>query len=162
MIGVQRHDTFEQVLQAITELGSDSIVVFRHNNDAKFKLRLSYQQRWQKIILGAVKQSKRAWLPTLTIARDWQELLSIISTGNFSCKLLLDSSGNYSLNYLLNRNHSLKTICLINGSSCGFSIDELADLQTLGAIPINLGGNTLRAGTATIFATGFVNFCRHR
>lgn len=162
MIGVQKHDSFERVLQAITELGSDAIVVFRHNNDAKFKLRLSYQQRWQKIILGAVKQSKRAWLPSLTIAKDWQELLSIISTGKFSCKLLLDSSGNHSLDYLLDRNHSLKTICLINGSSCGFSTNELTDLQTLGAIPITLGTKTLRAETATIFATGFVNFCRHR
>lgn len=160
VVGVQMQDTFERVLQALTELGSDSIVVFRHNNDAKFKLRLTHQQRWQKIIVGAIKQSKRAWLPSLTIAKDWVELLKIINTGDFSCKLLLDRSGNYSLDYLLDRNYP-KTICLISGSSCGFSTDELADLQTSGAIPINLGTNTLRAETAIIFATGFVNFCRH-
>ena len=160
VIGIQRQDTFERVLQAVTELGSDSIVVFRHNNDAKFKLRLTCQQRWQKIIVGAVKQSKRAWLPSLTIANDWSELLEIINREDFACKLLLDSSGNHSLDYLLDQDCP-KTICLISGSSCGFSTDELADLQTLGTITINLGTNTLRAETAIIFATGFVNFCRH-
>ena len=156
VIGVQMLDTFERILRSITELIIDSIVVFRHNNYARFKLRSSSRQRWRKIILGATKQSKRAWLPSLTITSNWQDLLQIINDGNFSCKLLLDSNGRDSLNYFLDRNRP-RTVCLINGSSCGFRADELANLKAIGAIPLNLGGNILRAETAIVLATGFVN-----
>ena len=155
IIGVQQSGDFNDVLRSLTELGVNSIHVFRHAKDALFKLQKGHGKRWQRIMLNACKQAKRAWLPRLVLLQSWQEVLLTLQ-GDFACRYVLDKSGDKNLAEVAEKK-SANRVCFVAGSSCGFSEEELDDLQKLNTSIVNLGSNTLQAKTAVVFFAGFLS-----
>ncbi|MDE3269853.1 MAG: RsmE family RNA methyltransferase [Pseudomonadota bacterium] len=151
-LAIQQPNVFSEVLRSLVELGVDRFALFRHQRDALFKLRR--QEHWQKIILNACKQAKRAWLPDVTLLHTWQALLDYVR--NYDC-VVLDKSGEHGLLALKPQGD----VCFVVGASCGYDAAELASLQSLPtARVVSLGNNTLRATTAAIYVGGVL--CERR
>lgn len=158
--GIQPATEFEHLLRSLTELHVDRFLVYRHTHDAIHKIRSAPIARWRRILLSACKQAKRAWLPAIDLCSSWGDMLKMIEQG-CDFRLALEGGGEYTLDDVLAWELGADT-CLVTGSSCGFSEDELADLRFLEVKPVSLGTTVLRAGTAAVFFAGFVNFCRQR
>ena len=156
ILGAQATTTDEYMLRSLTELGMASLVFFRHQHDAQAKLNTVRLTRWRKIIINACKQCKRAWLPDITLASDWDSLTTMLGQ-SCTTRLALHKGGEHSLSDLwqgLPSSH----ICILAGAACGFSATEIDALRAVPVKFIDLGMNTLRTETAAIFFAGWVNF----
>lgn len=158
--GIQPVTEFEYMLRSLTELHVDRFLVYRHTQDATHKIRSAPVTRWHKILLSACKQAKRAWLPEIDLCPSWKDMLKKIEQ-DCDFRLALDDRGEYTLDDVLAWKPGADT-CLITGSGCGFSENELADLRSLEVRSVSLGAVVLRAGTAAVFFAGFANFWRQR
>ena len=137
-------DKFELVLQKATELGVRSIIpIVSERVEIRPERYRGKQERWEKIIFEAVKQSGRARTPQLEPAVSFDEAIARPST-----KVVFDAGtestwqpGNPSI-----------PITLFIGPEGGWSEDELRLARASGAWFRRLGPRRLRAETAAIVA----------
>ena len=141
MLGAQAGTTDEYVLRSLTELGMASLVFFRHQHDAQAKLNTARLRRWRKITISASKQCKRAWLPDISLASDWDSLTAMLAQ-NFTTRLALHRGGEHTLSDLWQGSPS-SHICILVGAACGFSAVEVEALRAVPVKFIDLGMDTL-------------------
>ncbi len=140
-------DRGDLAVELLTELGVDEIVpwaaaraVTRWDPDRVEKAR----SRWQRTAREATKQSRRAWLPTIT---------GLASTGAVgariraaSAALVLDENADVGIGAAaLARSGEL---ILVVGPEGGISPDELAEFAAAGATSVRMGEPVLRTSTA--------------
>lgn len=148
-IGALKPKTFDDLLPCLVELGLDEIHVFAQRHTEKFRISDKSKERWEKIVLGATKQSKRNYLCKL---KTWQKPEGFIEhlKENFDRVLLLDPEAKNKLAGLQNKEQKL---CAIIGSESGLSKEELESFKDIKAEGVRLGKNILRAYTAAIATT---------
>ena len=84
--GLPKNDKMELILQKTTELGVTQIVPL-HSERALQKPSQNRYERWHRVLISATKQCKRAWLPELCKAQQFEASLSQLE--KFSRCLLL-------------------------------------------------------------------------
>ena len=84
--GLPKNDKMELILQKTTELGVTQIVPL-HSERALQKPSQNRYERWHRVLISATKQCKRAWLPELSEAQQFEESLAQLE--KFSLCLLL-------------------------------------------------------------------------
>jgi 16S rRNA (uracil1498-N3)-methyltransferase len=140
----------------MVELGVDALHIFHQANTAKSRLHEKAEQRWSRIVLSAMKQCKRSWLPTihtypsLQLALDGlPETLSqrVVLTDDASTPLTCFSPG-------------LTGIAAAVGGERGLLESELTLLINQGFQTAQLGPNILRAKTAAIVTTAILGLSR--
>ncbi len=150
-------DRWEWLLEKATELGvaeiqpliAERCVVKLGAEDATRK-----RDKWQRLIIEACKQSRRAWMPTLDPVRrlnEWCETKETHEGNDLSLVAALGGSA-VPIKRAVNQANAPKTARLLIGPEGDFTPDELQHIIAQGFTPITLGPLTLRAETAAISA----------
>ncbi|MGD1845276.1 MAG: 16S rRNA (uracil(1498)-N(3))-methyltransferase [Salibacteraceae bacterium] len=136
---------YEWLVEKATEIGMHQLLPFFSNHSERQQLK---QDRVERVVEAAAKQSLRAYLPKVAVARSFESLMNLDFEGKkfiAHCqdsprKLLKDS-------YLIGSN----ALVLI-GPEGDFSPKEVAMALDSGFEPITLGNGRYRTETAALMA----------
>jgi 16S rRNA (uracil1498-N3)-methyltransferase len=143
-------DRYEWFLEKATEIGIDGIIplISRHSERKEIK-----PERLEKVMVSAVKQSIKAFLPQLRPVQTFKETikssfdgLKFIAHCNVGDKVLL-------------RDAVVKgaAVLILIGPEGDFSAEEVEMAINEGFIPVSLGDSRLRTETAALVACHTVN-----
>jgi 16S rRNA (uracil1498-N3)-methyltransferase len=107
-------------------------------------------QRYQNLILAALKSSTRTCLPSLLKSIQFRKLLETIDSFDLAL-LAWEGEKSNRLGDVMSRN-LLKKVLLIIGPEGGFTASEINEAMSCGVKCFNMGPRRLRAETATIAA----------
>ena len=142
------NERYEWFLEKATEIGIDEItpIICQHSERTSLKL-----ERFEKIILSAMKQSLQCYLPTLNPP---------ITSAVFFKQMMTDTSDKYIAHCQENEkillSHALtplsERITILIGPEGDFSDEEINTAIAQNFRPISLGETRLRTETAAIVA----------
>ena len=163
--GVPKNDKMELILQKTTELGVAQIVPL-YSERALHKPSENRYERWHRVLISATKQCKRAWLPELGRAQQFEDSLAQLE--KFSLRLLLSPHTEQAsilshaqiqhIKTVLRGTPSTSAIALFVGPEGGFSDQEITSAIQRGCVPVTLGTNILRTETAAIVAVAVIAY----
>lgn len=135
-------EKFELVLQKATELGVRSLIpLVTQRVEVRPERYAGKGERWERIVLEAVKQSGRAVVPRVEVPARFDEVIARPGT-----KILFDADTEPgSL-------QDLDEATLLIGPEGGWTSEELAAAREHGCVFQRLGPRRLRAETAAIVA----------
>ena len=141
-------DRFEFALEKCVELGITNFIVFDSTRTVAKGEKI---ERWQKVILSAMKQSLRAWLPKVSYVKSISEIYKLDGT-----KILFDQNASQTFQQFLATNHqSLNTNhFFLFGPEGGFSQEESRVMS--GERRVKLTDNRLRSETAIVTAASIL------
>jgi 16S rRNA (uracil1498-N3)-methyltransferase len=132
-------------LEKCTELGITKFILFNSEHTVSRAFNL---ERLNKIVLSAMKQSLRAYLPKIEVVN------TIIEFNSFGCELILfDQSGSTRLSDYKFDQH--KNYLMIFGPEGGFYEKEISELNNTSIL--KLTDNRLRTETATVKAASIIS-----
>lgn len=142
-IGIIKGERMDIIFEKGTELGvsafypilSERVVV----NPKNLKI-----ERWKKIVLSAMKQSKRSILPYVFAPLPLNDFLK--ETNDFDTKILLDEQGE---NYFEIKDDS-KKILIVAGPEGSFTDEEKKLFEREGFLRVRIGKRIMRTETAVI------------
>lgn len=149
------NERFEWFLEKATEIGVSEItpIICEHSERKVIK-----EERYQKKIQSALKQSLNSYLPVLNSAVSFKEFLrsqKAINAKKFIAHC--EETERQSLKDLL---MPKEAIIILIGPEGDFSPNEIDLAKKAGYIPVSLGKNRLRTETAAIitcYSVAFVN-----
>lgn len=158
--GLPKNDKMALILQKTTEIGVTQIVPLRTEYALQKPSRNRYE-RWQRVVIAATKQCKRAWLPELCDPQTFQA--SLTQLNHFSLRLLLNPDPNQAshtqhIREVLRNASQATTIALFVGPEGGFSDQEVSTAIANGCVSVTLGTNILRTETAAIIAVAAIAY----
>lgn len=146
---------FEWLLEKATEIGVSRItpLVTRRSERRKGNL-----ERWRRVLVAAMKQSERAWLPELAEPTPLAGVLADAPEhGRF-----IAHCGEGPRELLWRRlMPDLDTVLLI-GPEGDFDPAEIAEALEANFLPVSLGHARLRTETAGLVALEWMNLCQDR
>jgi len=155
-----RADKLEWILEKCTEMGIDDIYLLeaarsvvripKERLDAKM-------ERWQKIILAAVKQSRRSTLPVLHPPASLPLLCRHLPPG---LKLLLSESERGTSLKRIVRSATWDHAIFCIGPEGGWTEEEHRELVESGFHPASLGPQILRTETAALVVAAILKYER--
>jgi 16S rRNA (uracil1498-N3)-methyltransferase len=141
-VAVPKGERSDWMLQKLAELGVSTIIPLKTERSV-VSPRKAKQERWQRILIEACKQSKQAWLPELRPLSTIEEALKVEA----KLKLLLDPAGRPIRDAL---QQMPKHVLAFIGPEGGFTDEEKALLQKAGCMPVSLGKQVLRIETTAM------------
>ncbi|WP_034258153.1 16S rRNA (uracil(1498)-N(3))-methyltransferase [Altibacter lentus] len=147
------NDRYEWFLEKATEIGISEItpIICDHSERKQIKL-----ERYEKILLSAMKQSLKAYLPVLHPAVSFKDFVGSNDTSeNLRCIAHCEEGSKASLKSELKKGVS---VVLLIGPEGDFSTSEIELAKERGYIPVSLGDSRLRTETAAIVACHSVAF----
>lgn len=158
--GLPKNDKMALILQKTTELGITRIVPL-HSEYALQKPSQNRYARWHRVLISAMKQSERAWLPELCQGQAFEAALAQLD--RFSLCLLLGPHRNQGsqvqhIQTVLRETPPPASIALFVGPEGGFSDQEVTSAVESGCTPVTLGRNILRTETAAIVAVAIAAY----
>ncbi|MFA7421952.1 MAG: RsmE family RNA methyltransferase [Melioribacteraceae bacterium] len=141
-------DRFDFALEKCVELGLTNFIVFDSQRTVAKGEKID---RWQKIVLAAMKQSLRAWLPSVKYCKSVKEINELDGK-----KIIFDQNSTDTLqNYLVSNHQSpITNHYFFFGPEGGFSYEEL---RVMNEEPkIRLTENRLRSETAIVTAASII------
>lgn len=137
-------DRFEFALEKCVELGITGFIIY---DAEKSLVKGNKTERWQKIVISAMKQSLRSYLPVINTAGSLKEIMQLEGK-----KVIFDQNAEKHIQQV--EISSEMNYYFIFGPEAGFSGRE-ADLVA-GAAKYRLTPNRLRAETATAAAASAI------
>lgn len=143
-------DRYEWFLEKATEIGIDKVIPLISRNSERKEIK---PERLEKVMISAIKQSIKAYLPVLNPIQTFKEIvkspfggLRYIAHCNEGEKVLL-------------RDAVVKgtDVLILIGPEGDFSTGEVESAIKEGFIPISLGDSRLRTETAALVACHTVN-----
>jgi len=150
-------DKFDLVLQKGTELGVSCFqpLETEHAIPNLNATRLSKrEQRWQRIVSEAARQSRRSFLPEV---KPLQKLATALNEPSSDLKLVLWEAGSVALAEVLPEQPPTGVTLLI-GPEGGFSATEITLITAAGFQAVHLGPRILRTETAGLAATPILQY----
>ena len=121
--------------------------------------------RWRRVALAAAKQSKRVSVPEVSDPASFEVILPELA-GYDLVIVAWEESGVSARGVRDAVAHVLAAatppadavihVAVVVGPEGGFTAEEIAALETIGAVPVTLGATILRAETAAVVATALV------
>jgi 16S rRNA (uracil1498-N3)-methyltransferase len=144
-------DRFEWFIEKSTEIGIDNItpLICTHSERTHVKT-----DRLQKVIISAMKQSLKAYLPKLGEPVEFEKFIQKPFDGE---KFIAYCEKNETSELKNIHRKGAKTLILI-GPEGDFSPHEVESAKKQGFVPISLGKSRLRTETAGIVACTILNF----
>lgn len=139
------NDRYEWFLEKATEIGIDSITPILCDNSER---RIIKAERYEKILLSAMKQSLNCYLPKLNEAISYKDFISQNHNGELYIAHCQETNRK-SLKQELKPNQD---ITILIGPEGDFSIKEIELAIQSNYIPVTLGNTRLRTETAAIVA----------
>ena len=143
-------DRVEWTLEKATEIGIDEFSLLNCAFSERRNVKL---ERLDKIVVAAVKQSRKAWKPLLNDLQPFEGFVNRPRKGAkyiAHCYAEIDKKDLYG--ELLQLNGEEEVTILI-GPEGDFSIDEVRLAMSKGYVPVSLGQSRLRTETAALAAT---------
>ena len=143
-------DRVEWTLEKATEIGIDEFSLLNCAFSERRNVKL---ERLDKIVVAAVKQSRKAWKPLLN---DLQPFESFVNRPRKGAKYIahcfaeIDKKDLYGELLQLNGDEE---VTILIGPEGDFSIDEVRLAMNKGYVPVSLGQSRLRTETAALAAT---------
>jgi 16S rRNA (uracil1498-N3)-methyltransferase len=144
-------DRLEWLLEKATEIGVDEISLLRCAHSERKQVR---QDRLEKILVSAMKQSLKAYLPKLNDLIPFNEFLGTISeqSANFMAYVGTDESLHLKDHCPVGRE-----TCILIGPEGGFHPEEVKLALEKGFQTVSLGPSRLRTETAGVVACTIAN-----
>ncbi len=142
-------DRFEFALEKSVELGITNFIVFDSQRTVAKGEKI---ERWGKILLAAMKQSLRAWLPKIQYVKSINEIVKLDGT-----KILFDQNAEQTFQSFLptlNSQFSILNCFFIFGPEGGFTNEECRVLNE--ERTLRLTENRLRSETAIVAAASIL------
>ncbi len=146
----KNNDRFEWFLEKTTEIGINEITPILCDHSERKNIK---SDRLEKILVSAMKQSLKAYLPKLNKLTTFKDLVSSSKTEHRFIAHCYQDSKNHIKNESLKSNEVLVLI----GPEGDFSPEEVAFAIQRGFKEITLGDSRLRTETAGIVACHIVN-----
>ena len=152
-------DRFEWVLEKATELGVWEIVpIITSRTEVRLGGRRERNKiaRWNKIMVGAVKQSGQSRVPQLRHPVTLEEFLAeeTISSTTFR----LDEAGGTGLRNLLSEHRGSQQLLLFVGPEGGWDDRDRTTFDQHSVPPVCLGPRVLRTETAALAALSILQY----
>jgi len=135
------------LIDMVTQLGVTDFTPLRCERSVAGQGQRSVE-RWQRLMLEACKQSRRAWLPRLHAETSLTEVVEDKGLGGYT-RLVADPSG-VSINELDSAQLEKTNLSLVVGPEGGFSDTETVILRNSNVVPVRLGDGILRIETAAV------------
>jgi 16S rRNA (uracil1498-N3)-methyltransferase len=153
----KKSERFEWFLEKATEIGIERIYpVFTSRSEFK----VEKLERWNKILISAMKQSKRKWLPDLMPTDELEKTVthvrSDVSCGFFIAHCMDGIEGHEKV-HLLNALPKGQSAVIAIGPEGDFTIEEVTMMVSHQGSEITLGDMRLRTETAALTAVTFYN-----
>jgi len=152
-VAAMKPASFEELLPSLVELGVDKIFVFTQSHTDRKWYSEKIHSRWQRIIVSAMKQCKRNWLPEVVIAKNLEQVLQTLGPSLINRYLLEPTAEQTLLAAPLQAGPCLMVV----GSEKGLTEDEKQVLIRQNFLAIGLGNTILRAYTACLAATAVMS-----
>ena len=135
----------EWLLEKATEIGLDKFtpLICRHSERQEFK-----KERIERVVVAAMKQSQKAYLPWISKAEKFEEFVS----KDFRAQKFIAYIDNEVSMGLKQVYKTGSDVQILIGPEGDFSQEEIKIAKKAGFIPINLGGSRLRTETAALYA----------
>ncbi|MEO1260578.1 MAG: 16S rRNA (uracil(1498)-N(3))-methyltransferase [Bacteroidota bacterium] len=146
-------DRFEWFLEKATEMGIAEITPVICKNSERRRIR---PERLEKILLSAMKQSFRSFLPTLNPLVQYEEFIRSIETGTELDRFIAHCHAD-NLPHLFHNSQSNKSVLVMIGPEGDFDLQEIEMARKSGFVPVSLGPSRLRTETAGIAAVHIIN-----
>lgn len=143
-------DRFEWFLEKAVELGVSEICPILCSNSER---RIIKQERSEKVLLAAMKQSQRNWLPKLHELTSYSDFIAQAD------EQLLIAHCRDSEKVGLTKEVETSSWIMI-GPEGDFTLEEIELALNNGATEIDLGKSRLRTETAGIFALSVLNYLK--
>lgn len=169
-------DRIEWLAEKATEVGIDELSLL----DCRFSERRTVKlPRLEKIVVSAVKQSRKAWMPRLNEMEDFRHFISRHQSGHRFIAHCYEEVPKVNLFEELNRrtdNKEQETNCnkehephstsdetlVLIGPEGDFSIDEVRMAVDAGFVSVDLGKSRLRTETAGLAAVMMMQLATHQ
>ena len=155
--GMPKGTKMELILQKLTEIGVDEIVLVQTKRSVTKidnKKEDKKIERWERIIYEAAKQSKRGKIPTLRGVLSFNEALKDMENNDLNlCPY--ENERTISIKEGL-KNSSPNTVGIFVGPEGGFEEDEIEKIQNIDGKVVSLGPRILRTETASVVASSIV------
>ncbi len=148
-VSVPKGERADWMLQKLAELGISKIIPLKTERSIVLP-RETKQERWQRILAEACKQSKQAWIPELKPLSTIEDALK----QEAGLKIILDQAGKNLIELLQEKP---KSVLAFIGPEGGFTENEKKLLQDSGCKPASLGRQTLRIETAAMAMAAVMN-----
>jgi 16S rRNA (uracil1498-N3)-methyltransferase len=145
-------DRFEWFLEKATECGIEEITPIICAQSERTVVK---PERLQKIILAAMKQSQRAWLPVLHDAIKFKDFINGLGKTQLACMAHCAEGEKQTLTKICNPGSD---ILIMIGPEGDFSKEEIQQATQMGVKSITLGESRLRTETAALVACMGFNF----
>ena len=154
----------DMIIEKAVELGVDKIVPVLSENvivQLDEKSKKHKQNRWQEIVISAVKQSENPVITEIAEPMKFDQVLKFFSKECLNLNLIGWEKGDKNLRAILETAKAAKNtknINLLVGAEGGFSAAEMENAVKNGWQDFRLKGNILRAETAPIVLISIVKY----
>lgn len=144
-------DRLEWLLEKAVEIGVDDITLLRCAHSERKQVRLD---RLEKIVVAAMKQSLKAYLPRLHDMTPFPELIRSLPPDVDGYIAYVDTAAGQHLKELYRPG---RDCCILIGPEGDFHPEEVLQALEAGFRQISLGPSRLRTETAAVVACSIVN-----
>lgn len=153
-------DRVEWFVEKATEIGTD---VFSFLNCKFSERKVLRTDRVEKIVIGAVKQSRKPWMPVVNEMEDFRSFIKANSDGERFIAHCYDEIERDDLFDILNNEENKDAdITVLVGPEGDFSIEEVRFALENGYRSISLGNSRLRTETAALMAVSMCQLARRK
>lgn len=143
-------DRIEWVIEKATEVGIDQLSFMRTHQSERTQLKLD---RFEKIAVSAMKQSKQWFLPVIHELQDFQSIVNNKSLGAEKYIAWCETPHTEFISRIIQKaSTGIRNITILIGPEGDFTQSEIVEAKQAGFIPISLGNTILRTETAALFA----------
>jgi 16S rRNA (uracil1498-N3)-methyltransferase len=144
-------DRGELAVEVLTEVGVDVVVPWAAARSVavwKGERAVKSHAKWQATAREAGKQSRRSWLPSVSPLASTDEVRDLVAGADLAVVLHEDASVPLAGVEV----PATGRVVVVVGPEGGIAPDELATLESAGAVTVRLGDEVLRTSTAGVVA----------
>lgn len=150
-------ERMEWLVEKATEIGLDEISFLQCQFSERTQIRID---RMEKIIISAVKQSRKAWVPKVNMMMDFNHFITTVKDEQkLICHCYSDDNGNNfdnKVNLFKTLRRGSDAVVMI-GPEGDFSVEEVKRALGCGFRSVSLGSSRLRTETAALVAVHTFN-----
>lgn len=150
-------ERMEWMIEKATEIGIDRISFISCDNSER---RVVKTKRLDKIVIAAMKQSRKAWKPVVDEILSFDEFLCENKEGLKYIAHCYDEIPKTDLFGNLSRADKNEDVTIMIGPEGDFSINEVRKAIDAGYESVSLGESRLRTETAALAAVMMANLCK--
>jgi 16S rRNA (uracil1498-N3)-methyltransferase len=144
------NDRFEWFLEKATEIGVDEIIPLACQRTERPRIRLD---RYEKVVVSAMKQSLQAWLPRLHPLTSFTDFVDTLEDEEQGFIGWCDEQVHTPLAEVYQAG---RDVCILIGPEGDFTAEEVELARQHDFLPVTLGPNRLRTETAGIAAAQMI------